>query len=238
MGGLGYEMIEIYFVKVDHLAYRNHAKIKSYISGEKQQKIQRFRNIHDALLSICGELLIRSLLINRYKIKNSDIHISKNKYGKPFIRGIENFSFNISHSGEWVVVAVASQKIGIDIERVDPIKLEAMVPYFSINERRNLFSKQEAERLSYFYTLWTIKESYIKCIGEGLYYPLNAVDISEDKDGYVVKGLEEKKSTFVHAFTWDSNYNVAICTTQKESFQLKNIDLSTIGEILGVELNN
>ena len=33
------------------------------------------------------------------------------------------------------------------------------------------------EKINYFYDLWTLKESYIKTIGKGLYTPLNSFSI-------------------------------------------------------------
>ena len=47
--------------------------------------------------------------------------------------------FNISHSGEWVVVALADKEIGIDVEKLKK-------PVYRIAER--YFSKVELENLN------------------------------------------------------------------------------------------
>ncbi|MFD2875899.1 4'-phosphopantetheinyl transferase family protein [Paenibacillus rhizoplanae] len=45
-----------------------------------------------------------------------------------------NLKFNISHSGDWVVVAIDSMEIGIDIEQIITMNLEIAERFFAQEE--------------------------------------------------------------------------------------------------------
>lgn len=222
-------MIKIYFLKVDPLSLQKYPRLVSYISEEKRRKIDVYRNINDALQSVYGELLIRTVIIKKFNLKNEDILISKNEYGKPFVRNKQSFSFNISHSGEWVAIAVSNQSVGIDIEKIVlDVDAEAIIPYCSESERNYLYKKRSQDRGFYFYQLWTTKESFVKYIGQGLHYPLETV---ESLSGNRVKGMNDEIA-FVNRFVWINNYQVSICTEEKKKLYVKKVDLQTINNII------
>lgn len=89
-------------------------------------------------------------------------------------------SFNLSHSGDLAVVAVATGvEIGIDIERLRPVKhLDDLARrYFHPNELRRVLSQDGTPRLEMFFRCWTRKEAVLKAIGTGVQYPLETIDL-------------------------------------------------------------
>lgn len=73
--------------------------------------------------------------------------------------------FNLSHSGKYVVLAIADQEVGIDIERVRPYHEATAKKIFS-NEIQNAMSKlcgEEKDRI--FTQLWTELEAKLKVKG-------------------------------------------------------------------------
>lgn len=97
-------------------------QFSNLISNEKRERIKRLLNLCDINRTLIGDLLIRSLICQKYKINNEEIKFIYNEYGKPFVQNFSDFHFNISHSGEWVVCATANSNVGIDIERVSDIE--------------------------------------------------------------------------------------------------------------------
>lgn len=75
--------------------------------------------------------------------------------------------YNVSHSGDWILIAVAGSEIGIDIEFVNPVFDfdEVMPDIFMPDEVQ--FVKQ-ADVAARFFKLWTRKEALAKATGKGL----------------------------------------------------------------------
>lgn len=94
--------------------------------------------------------------------------IRKDKYGKPYLPDYENIHFNISHCDDYVACAISNCPIGIDIERVGYISYAMVKKILTINEQSYLNNFIDDYDYKYhFYQLWTLKESYLKCIGKG-----------------------------------------------------------------------
>lgn len=86
---------------------------------------------------------------------------------KPYLMGAsgEILHYNLSHSGDWIVLAIAQLPVGADVEFVDP-----EFPFQDILEDN--FSRAEADYIGTsaerFFTLWTRKEAILKATGQGL----------------------------------------------------------------------
>jgi phosphopantetheinyl transferase len=94
-------------------------------------------------------------------------HIQYTLYKKPYIP--EGPHFSLSHSGQWLFLALSDSPVGADIERHKPNRDFAGIA-------RRAFSRSEYEavtaaenRLTAFYEQWVRKESYLKMLGTGFY---------------------------------------------------------------------
>lgn len=156
------------------------------VPDEEKKRICRFKNWQDAQSTFIGRLLIRSMISHMYSLKDFSFHV--NEYGKPYILELPDIHFNISHSGKWVVCALDKKPLGIDIEKIQPIDLNIAKEFFSIKEYENLLKREKKDRLSYFFDLWTLKESYIKSEGNGLSIPLNSFTINKENGSINMTG--------------------------------------------------
>lgn len=108
------------------------------------------------------------LLAKVCKEYNIDKKIIYNEYGKPYIKDNPIY-FNISHSGDYTVLAISDQEIGIDIEKIT--MREKVIKKVCNEEEKKLIKTQED-----FTLMWVKKESYVKYLGIGLAYDLINVD--------------------------------------------------------------
>lgn len=96
--------------------------------------------------------------------------------GKPFLK--KGPAFSISHSGSQVILAVSGEKgreIGADVERVRPFN-EAAAKRVLTEEEYAFVRALPGEEDGRFIQLWTVKESVLKCRGEGFTVPANEVN--------------------------------------------------------------
>lgn len=172
-------MIEVYICKLpEEKSKAIVEKILPNVSIEKQNRINRFFHIDDVYRTLLGDLLVRFILCKRYSLVKKGLTFDKNLYGKPFVSQYPHFHYNISHSGEWVVCAVHEKEIGVDIEKVLPFDLKIAKGLFTEEEYKNLLNEKE-ERVSSFYDIWTLKESYIKAVGKGMSIPLDSFSVKK-----------------------------------------------------------
>ncbi len=207
-------MIEIYILKVEKKIGDNQFhQLLQFVDNDKQARIKRFLRWEDAHRALFADILIRNIIIEKTNLKNNEIVFSYNDYGKPFIINPDNFFFNVSHSGIWIVCAIDNMPIGIDVEHIRPIDFAISERFFSDEEHSDLIKKKESEKLSYFYTLWTLKESYIKALGMGLSIPLKSFAVKA-YNNYIdlIRSSEPNKGNiFFKQYKIHPNYKLAVC---------------------------
>ncbi len=163
------------------------------------------------LQTVAGELLARYSIGLYIGNPQQEIRLSFGEKGKPHIENFENVHFNISHSGQYIVCAVGPDELGIDVERVRQVNLRIAERFFSPSEIRDLMSLAESERMAYFITLWTIKESFLKAIGRGLTQHLNSFTIVKNGESYLLTGNEEAAGFGIETHSLSDEYLMAVC---------------------------
>ena len=167
-------MTEIYFVNTDNYSLKE-LNISS-LPDTRRAKINRLVHESDKLASACAGLLINKFI--------GDKDLKLNEYGKPY--SDEKF-FNISHSGNYVIIAVSDFEVGCDVELKRELEYERLGKIvFHENELKKL-SETEDKR-SLFFKLWTSKEAFIKCLGEGFHFKTTELDLSELPDKLEYRG--------------------------------------------------
>ena len=126
----------------------------------------------------------------------------------------DTVSFNVSHSGDWVVLAFGrNRNIGVDVEKIKwEMDVESIASRYFAPAEIALIANAE-DRHSIFFQLWARKEAYVKACGSALFrelgsfsVPLNGGELPEtgEKDGWIFQRLEA-----------GSKYAAAVVTDQK-----------------------
>lgn len=100
---------------------------------------------------------------------NANNRIVYGKYGKPFVAD-GKFSFSVTHSQKYYIIAVSTDNIGIDLQIYDEQRDYMKIASRWYNERENalLSAMPDYNRCEMFYEIWSRKEAYIKFTGKGL----------------------------------------------------------------------
>lgn len=207
-------MIDIYAVHINEQHTEALTELLlQYVSQERKLKMNRYRRWIDAHRSVLGEVLVRIAVCHRHGASNHELKFGLDQNQKPLLLVPSGYHFNISHSGEWVVCALGSNPVGIDVERLKPMELEVAESIFTFDEHQALFGQKEDEKLSYFYKLWTLKESYIKATGKGLRIPLNSFSFNIDRDHVITfKADEGHPRAYFKQWSMDSEHVISICS--------------------------
>jgi 4'-phosphopantetheinyl transferase len=108
----------------------------------------------------------------------------------PALGARASLSFNLTHTRGLVACAVVSDPgidVGIDAEVIEwrPDLLGVARRYFANAEASEVARRGGRERENRFFEIWTLKEAFIKAVGDGLSIPLRTFAFSFDRDGLV-----------------------------------------------------
>ncbi len=132
-------------------------------------------------LRLRRQFLLRLILSAYLDRPGKDIALIRGAAGKPALAPSlagSGLHFNLSHSGQWLAVAVGcGGLIGVDIERQRSLGRASDLArrYFSQAEAAHLAALVEPARSTAFFHLWTVREACIKAMGTSLAQSLNAL---------------------------------------------------------------
>lgn len=137
----------------------------------RQERLSAIRHQGEYLRSISAGLLLRHVFLRSGYSQEQwrQARITYGEYGKPHIKGVEDFRYSISHSEGWVICAAAQTPVGADIQRKRPWRLQTAKRFYADTEYDRIVRQEtEAARTECFYKMWTAKESCVKLTGRGL----------------------------------------------------------------------
>ena len=168
-----------------------------FVSSQRQQKIERFAFEKDKIASLSAGLLLRYKASETLEIPADKITINYSQHNKPYIENFPHYHFNLSHSGNLVVLAESRFPVGIDAELISNPREKVAKKYFT--ESENGFLSESKDKNTAFFRIWTSKESYVKMLGTGLSKSLKSFDI-----------FSQQIKDYFYSFEF-SGYEVTVC---------------------------
>lgn len=211
-------------LNVGQITNEKYRLLKRVATAERIYKASKYLRLEDKIRCITAEILLK-YAVYLYTRKIINIDYNYNKYGKPSFKNNHNLKFNISHSGEWVVVAISKLTIGIDVENKTEDWDLIDESLFSDYEKKWSQNNQKRKAI-----LWTIKEAYVKYLGIGLSKDLNSfsIDIERKKIIEVQKSI---KTSFDY-FVLDDDYVCSECGYNKNSYNRRIVDQTELEDFI------
>lgn len=150
------------------------ARMARVLDDQERSKAGQFHFQADSSRYAITRSLLRCILGQRYLgVPPGQVVFDTGDRGKPSLRRTADGAplfFNVAHSGDFSLIAVARCEVGVDVERVRAdMGWEELVPsVFSDAEREALRQTPPDQRLSCFFTTWARKEACLKARGDGL----------------------------------------------------------------------
>jgi 4'-phosphopantetheinyl transferase len=173
-----------------------------FLSKERLNKIIQYRFEIDKKISAISELLLKYALKKEYDIRGN-LYIAYSATGKPFLEGTNNIFFNLSHCREGVACVISDNPIGIDIQNFVDCDMNLLNIVCSSEEITEL--KNSSDIKNEFIRLWTVKEAYVKCIGEGITEKVCEYNFAKCKESEFTKYGYCFKTVFF------KKYSLAVC---------------------------
>jgi 4'-phosphopantetheinyl transferase len=160
------------------------ARLWQALSSDERERADRFYFPTDRTRHVIGRALSRLLLGHCLGITADKVRFQYGGRGKPSLATDlrqTSLNFNVSHSGDFVLVALAYRRnLGIDIERICAnIEADGIANrVFSASERLSLAALPAGMRHDAFFACWTRKEAYVKGRGDGLSLAMDEFDVA------------------------------------------------------------
>jgi 4'-phosphopantetheinyl transferase len=161
--------------------------LRALLSADEQARLTCLRRERDRTLFLLSRALMRTVLASYLSCATDEVCFAANDFGKPILHpkcppvayapGSPGLHFNLTHSRGAVALAVSSgREVGIDVEeRHRQVEYLALAErFFAATEARHLRTLREDQLAEAFFAIWTLKEAFVKGIGRGLSFPLDA----------------------------------------------------------------
>lgn len=160
------------------------------LSAPEQARAEKFKFARDRNLFVAAHVALRSILARYLKQSAAEIDFATGPNGKPLLAAGSRrpLRFNLSHSGDLAMIAVASRReVGVDVELIKQSFAfdEIAERFFTAREVAALRALPSRVRCQAFYKCWTSKEAFLKAKGTGLSGELDEVEINLDENGQV-----------------------------------------------------
>jgi 4'-phosphopantetheinyl transferase len=178
------------------------------LDAHERGRVGRFHFPHHARRYAVAHGALRRILASYADADPRVLDFSAGEHGKPeFTRGgvmsPDEWHFNLSHSGDLALLAVARHgPVGVDVERwrTTVEHLEIAERFFSPLERDALrMARGEEAVLRGFFSTWSRKEAYLKATGHGITRGLFHFDVTMEV-GDVMEQAEEHEREL-----WDAH---------------------------------
>ncbi|WP_159240193.1 4'-phosphopantetheinyl transferase family protein [Pseudofrancisella aestuarii] len=174
----------------------------SCINQKELSEIYKYKQYYDRykrILSRC--FLYKFLKKNGYEKRF--LNFDYNDFKRPFL--LDNkFKFSFSYSDKYILVAISNsvKELGADIENTqNNIDINLLYREVMSIEEIKYFESLigNVNKQKFFYDVWTIKESYVKALGEGLFIDVKSLDI-----------FDLQKKECIKKYDLDTDYKIAI----------------------------
>jgi 4'-phosphopantetheinyl transferase len=208
------QKIKGYLFDISSFNDESFSRLLGSVKEYRKEKIDKLSLKQSKYLSLAVELLIKKACED-FGIDYLNEEIEFNENGKPSFKNSSYF-FNTSHSGNYALCVISDVEVGCDIEEIKEYKQKIAERCLTPKENKYLDIAPNKDEL--FYRFWTLKESFMKCIGKGFAKPMQSFELDNKDENVVISG-DDNYSFIEQKY---NNYCISVClkTKEKEKYNL------------------
>ncbi len=199
-------MVELFAADIRQIAPRAQALLP-LLDEERRARVRAFGDSRSALLTLAAGLLLYEAFGERVR----RAPFERGARGKPRLPG--GTPFNLTHAGDYAVLALSTQPVGIDLEWIRPLDWRRIAQRF-YHPLERTFLARSLEPEADFFRIWTLKESFLKAEGTGF---------SVSPSGFSVVPAGARSACFLggsdYCFTRPDafpGYCLSVCSLERE----------------------
>lgn len=195
----------IFYAKCDKANQGWRTSQDIFLSAAETQRYTNYKSEKAAQQFLQGRGMIRAMLASYLGVPAVDVGLSCQEHVKPVAQCRTSSrpppKFNLSHSGDWVVLAADRHTaLGIDIECTPQCNIDAIAglrDLFTQNERAYLEEHTAPDQKArLFLQLWRGKEAVMKATGKGFELAPNSFELLTSEGKF-------KNTILAEARTWN-----------------------------------
>lgn len=201
----GFRDVKLY--KIELLKY--HGSVSCFmdiLSTAEVNRADRYHFAKDKNQFIICRTLLKFLLAQHTGLNIAKINLEVDPHKKPYLPSHPKVFFNLTHAGDYAIIAIASSPVGVDIEFINQ--------QFDYNDiLPSVFTPMEIEEITNsedkhhsFYRFWTRKEAIVKAIGTGLDDNLSKIPATDGLHAVPTLLLGGHKKMTVLSFNINDDY--------------------------------
>lgn len=199
-------LVELFAADIRQIA-PNAEKLIPLLNVERQNRIRRLAGSSDALRSLAAGLL----LYDAFGEKARNARFVRDRRGKP--RLPEHRPFNITHAGDYAVLALSEKPVGVDIERIRSIDWKKVSNRFFHPDEKAFLARADDPQATFF-TIWTLKEAYLKAEGNG--FSVSPISFSILPCGGLTAVLSGNESYHFRRIDAFPGYRLSVCAEESD----------------------
>lgn len=193
--------IQVWQIDLAHIEVDALQAARALLSKDEAVRCARFFREQDRRRFAVSRAVLRVLLAERMDCAPAEIVFAAGPYGKLSVvagDAAEAPFFNLSHSGDFVLIALSELgEVGVDIEYRDPALDVGSIAAHVLSEQER--SAEQIRPLDFF-ARWVGKEAVLKALGLGVGEHLQALSVEVVDDG--VYRLSHARSDWAGISAW------------------------------------
>ncbi len=172
--------------KMLRLLHQNPAELSTVLSPVELEQLEKFRMPKKKLQWFSGRYAVKSALF-KYKAAQKQfitlncIDVINGINSAPYLVQYPELRISITHSYPYCIGAVSDFPIGIDLEKVIPLRASLINHYFHPNEIKHISTETDTDEYNkQAITYWTRKEAVSKLLGLGMKMDFKQIDTIND----------------------------------------------------------
>jgi len=209
--------LSVYYARIEAVCNEEGIKKAMQLLPEyRLEKVEKMQQEVNRQQSIAAGLLLEYGL-REYGLSGKDMAVGTNADGKPYLLERTDIHYNLSHSGDYVALAMSDMAVGIDIEKLRIGKNPLAKRFFAEEEYQYL---EQAWSDDAFTRMWTRKESVIKACGIGMRMPLDGFSTVDEVVRFVDERCHElldcQAIYYLNSYQIGPDYWLSVCQKGKE----------------------
>ncbi len=207
--------LSVKLYKIEILKYQELVSgLIKFLSSSELNRANGYHFNKDKNKFIICRTILKILLAEHIGLDVDKIFLDNHFNKKPYLSSHPSVFFNVTHSGDYAIIAIAKSPIGVDIEYVNKdFDFKEILP--------NIFNKIEIDEVDNsndkhltFYRFWTRKEAIVKAIGNGIDDNFSKIPITDGIHTIPSSWMGLYKNVKVISFKLNDDYVGALALTK------------------------